>query len=762
MRRALDRGQLESPLALGSRRGTLALSTLVYSWFTALTRVVHILFGAGFTLAFAMALGWLALGGLRLRLGRLEVPILAFLTGSAVLSLATFGLCVAGQARPVVFLAAGIAAIGGAAWVRWKTPPSKPPILPKRASCLGWQVLFYVGIGIFGLIYFVNALAPEVSPDGSGYHLGNVLRLWQHHGFAWETQSMYAWFPQGMEMLFLVAYSFGGPSSAALVHAAFLLALPLLMAAFGRRLGFPRAAMGAGLLVFASPVMGIDGASAYNDVALATVGFAVAYCSELSVEEDDRKYLFIIGLLAGFCAAIKYTGGLAVLLAVWWRGRNRRGLWLFAGAALSVGPWFLRNWFWVGNPVAPFFNHWFPNPWYFPGPEASYVADLRHYEAFRQWWQAPVDLAVIGGSVSGIVGPAFLLAPLALVALRHSHGRKLLLAAVLWAIPAWFNSGARFLIPALPFLAMAMGMALENSWGALPALALFELWACWPGTLAAYAAPWSWRIREIPLQAALRRQPEDDFLAAHVPDLAFKAAIDRWVQPGEKIFSYAGRPEAYLDRSIVTGYESSLGLLVQDILAQAVASDAAVQQVWPLDEAAVNAVRVVSQRAGMGDWKVAEIRLWDRSGEVRPGGWTFAASPNRWQALLAFDGSPATRWHTWQPLQPGFWIQVAFRQPLRITRVEVESAAVPDAHPLLEVASPTGRWQRAPEAAAEVTAAVPGDLRQDAMAQLKARGIFYLLLNDSDLPAKDMKEHANLWGVTELEGAHGTRLYRIQ
>ena len=53
------------------------------------------------------------------------------------------------------------------------------------------------------------------------------------------------------------------------------------------------------------------------------------------------------------------------------------------------------------------------------------------------------------------------------------------------------------------------------------------------------------------------------------------------------------------------------------------------------------------------------------------------------------------------------------------------------------------------------------DLRQAAMNQLKARGIFYLLVNDSDLPADDLKQHANQWGVTLIQEAHGTRFYRI-
>jgi hypothetical protein len=112
-------------------------------------------------------------------------------------------------------------------------------------------------------------------------------------------------------------------------------------------------------------------------------------------------------------------------------------------------------------------------------------------------------------------------------------------------------------------------------------------------------------------------------------------------------------------------------------------------------------------------------------------------------------------------METGFFVEAEFPGPLEITAVTVESAAVPDAHPQLEVATRAGQWSSVPDAAVEDSAVPPRDLRREAMRQLKARGIFYLLVNDSDLPAQDLKENANLWGVTEIQEAHGTRFYRI-
>ena len=62
--------------------------------------------------------------------------------------------------------------------------------------------------------------------------------MWRNHGFAWDYHSMYAYLSQGTEMLFLVAFTFGRHSAAALVHFTYLCTLPLLMVCWGRRFGF--------------------------------------------------------------------------------------------------------------------------------------------------------------------------------------------------------------------------------------------------------------------------------------------------------------------------------------------------------------------------------------------------------------------------------------------------------------------------------------------------------------------------------------------
>ena len=526
---------------------------------------VTAIFGAGFTVAVAMALGFLLLGCLRLQFHRTEAALFAFVSGSACLSLGVFFLCVVHQARPIAFAFLGAAAIGCAIWQARKQPARAA--LPEMPAV--WRALFGVVFLAFFLCYFINALAPEVSPDGSGYHLGNVARYARNAGFAWDFHSIYASLSQGMEMLFLVAFSFGKHSAAALVEVAFQAALPLLMVCYGRRFGFPRAAAFAAILTFACPVVGITGSSAYIDVSVATLLFAVFYLLQVWDEETHINLLFLTGLLVGFCYALKYTAGVVLPFAmgfVLWRRAARRLPVLLLGAAILITPWVLRNWLWLGNPAAPFLNHWFPNPYWTDSMERSYFSGLVHYPQVKSYFDIFLQLTVIGGLVPGLLGPIFLLAPISLLALRHSHGRRLLLAGAVFAIPALFNTEVRFLIPSVPFFALAMGLALANSWGVLPVLAVFHAVISWPSVLNVYCDPIAWRIRGLPVRAALRLEPESTYITAHIGAYALKPAIEQAVPQGERIFSFAGRPAAYLDRDIIVGYESSLGEQVSQLL----------------------------------------------------------------------------------------------------------------------------------------------------------------------------------------------------
>src|SRR5579864_1861706 len=272
-----------------------------------------ILFGAGFTVAVSVAAGRMLLRSLSLRLYREEEHALAFVVGAACLSLLTFILCALGIAYRGVFLFAGITVLAVAV-IRGAHRPNGDsfPALPTF-----WKWLFRSVFAIYCVLYFFHAMAPEMSPDGSGYHLGMVARYLRAHGFERITTNLYANLSQGIEMLFLFAFAFGRHSSAALTHFTFLLTLTSAMLCYGRRFGFPVAGVCGALLVFLSPVVGLDGSVAYNDVATACIIFTVFYMVHLwASDASNSAFLAPLGLVAGFAYAAKYTAFLALPYAL--------------------------------------------------------------------------------------------------------------------------------------------------------------------------------------------------------------------------------------------------------------------------------------------------------------------------------------------------------------------------------------------------------------------------------------------------------------
>ncbi len=524
--------------------------------------VAAILSGAGFTVAAAWAAGALLLRRLRLDLDPLETMLFAFLSGAALLSVAIFLLCAVHQARTPVLLTGGGVLIGLGVWKRPRAGKRLPPI-PLR-----WRALLLLLVP-FGFAYLANAVAPEVSPDGSGYHLGNVARILAGGGFDWSYHSMYSCFPQGLEMLFVPAVAVGGYPAAAVVHLAFLCALPALILSYGRRFQMVPAAVFAAILVFVSPVFGLTGSSAYNDAALVTLSFAVFYLLKLKHYILCDNILILNGLLVGYCIGIKYTGLVAAGFAVAaLRFRRTSVSWprFLAAVALPAAPWLLRNWLWIGNPFAPFLNRWFQNPYFSHLNEKAYLSDIGTYSGLRHWWEFPLQMTLYGGKIPGFVGPVFLLAPLALLALRRREGRRLLAAAAVFSLPVLGNAATRFLMPGMPFLALALGLALQDSPGIVPLLAAFEALVCWPSVTPLYSADWSWRLREIPVRAALRLEPESDFLRRRLPDYDLMRLVDAAAPPSVRTYSLSTRPEAYCRREILVSYESNQGIEIRDAL----------------------------------------------------------------------------------------------------------------------------------------------------------------------------------------------------
>jgi hypothetical protein len=265
------------------------------------------------------------------------------------------------------------------------------------------------------------------------------------------------------------------------------------------------------------------------------------------------------------------------------------------------------------------------------------------------------------------------------------------------------------------------------------------------------------------VRAALRLEPEKPFLLEHLRDYRWKDPIEREVAPGQKIFSSSTRPEAYINRQIVVGYESTLGNLVQDILDTPLDHPPLFGRRFRFVPRNVLGLRIAPMVSAEANWDIAEVRLFHEGRELpRSADWHFRAWPNGAEAWLAFDGQPVTRWSTWQPMTPNCHIGLNFAQSKLIDEVVLEGLSSL-AQVKVEVlpGGPGGRWISVEAAPEELRIQPSPDLRRAATREVKGRGIGFLLIDDTDSPAVDMKRNTSLWGLTLLAEANGTSFYRI-
>lgn len=735
--------------------------------------LAYITFGWLFTVVVSWLVGKLLLRRLSLRLYKQEEDVLAFVLGSACLSTLLFLICALHVAYKPVFLVVGLIVIAAGIRERvWRSGAERLPPLPAM-----WRLLFYEIYLVFAGLYLIYAFAPESSPDGSAYHLGLVTRYALDHGFPAITTNFYASVPQGMEMLFLYAFIWGRHSAAALVHCTFLLLLPWLIVNYGRRLGMPGAGVMGGLLMFLAPVAGIAGTSAYNDVALAAAAFGMFVLLEVWFDQRDSRILIPAGLLAGFAFALKYTGFIAPVYAAGfvgytlWRARKhtlRPLLVVAVSAAVLILPTVVKNSVVVHNPFSPFFNRVFPNPYIHVSFEHDVLKHMRGYDSIQSPWQVPYEVTIAGANLQGILGPLFLLAPLSLLALRHPAGRRLILAAVVFLLPYPSNLGTRFLLPAATFIATGIGLGLGR-WSAIvsPLLLLHALLS-WPSNIGWYADVNCWRLGELALRAALRMESEDEYLRKRMGvDYEMARFMETMTPPGSRIFSFGVPPMAYCAREILPSHFSAFNTRL--LYSLCTGFDLRLQPLRVLtfrfDPKPLRGIRLLQTGATQSVVPgIHELRIIGPAGELQPQpAWRLQASPFPWEANLAFDRNPVTRWSAWQEVAAGSRMDAQFDEDKIVSSVKLETsldqAAVQWS---LQGKSGASGWVPL-TASLEVTSApTPQDIRKTATQELKRNHIQYLLV-DADFAIPEFRDHAPQWGIRLVGELRGTRwFYRLE
>ncbi len=704
------------------------------------------IFGAGLALAAAFGLGR--------RLLPASSRTVQLAGGVPLLSLSVF-LLLATQAasRGALVLLCAVAIAAGA--VRRQGRPHLAVAPPG---------FLWVVLAPYAVLYTIHALAPEIQPDAINYHLGLVREFLRIKGFPTRV-AFYEMLPQGAETIFLPAYAVGGAAGAKLVHFGFLAATVFLMLETGLRLGLSAAASAAAAAFYViSPVTGVTGTSAYTDVLLTFAALAALRLLLEWRQHGGGVILAAAGLLAGFCYSVKMTGAIVVAGVLLYLAARRlwKAVLVFAtAAALAATPWLVRNALWCGNPLAPFFNAWFPNHYFHSAAERVLLQSLSAGSVPAA--ALPLELTVRGSRLQGLLGPLFLLAPAGLLALRRREGRRMAGAAVMLAVPWLLNSGTRFLLAALPWLSFLLAMALPAK---LRLLALvFHAFSSWPAVVGWYADPGAWRLQGFPWRAALAIESEESYLRRVLPAYRVAEMIEQHTPAGVRILDLVGAPKGYVDRELVVFWESALGQRLMAALALATRQEPGllrrIEAAWP--ELELEAVRLGWAGPRVPSWNLHEIRFYSRMGPVPTDRtWLLSARPNVWEAPYALDGNLASRWSTWEAARPDMFFEIAFRRPLALVALTAVSTEPGDV--VIQGRLSTGGWRLLAEKLPDRPYPAV-DLKASAIRVLKRSGVGFILApvagEGTGRIGRLLADRASDWGVAREASADGAMLFRI-
>ena len=396
-----------------------------------------------------------------------------------------------GHLRRVPLVGIALAAAGLAIAVGWRQRTDS--LLALRACLhgrpsrsLAWIALAAPLLVIAALVFI--SLTPNVGWDDSVAHLTLPRIYLAHAGFVRVPFNVYSNWPLNPQLLYAFAMLVQDYILAKLVHLAFLGLTVFASYRLASTYSTPLGGGVAAALLLANPVVLDEARSAYIDLAFAFFLFMAFVYALQHLEQRRAAPLLLSGICCGLVAGTKLTGvvaapciALLVIVSRTAASRSREfrracadaALYVALPAVLLTAPWYVRSYWYTGNPVYPLFYGTFGGP--------EWNTDVNRQ--FVEWQQSigmgrrlidyvllPLRVALYGGDdyahFDGRINPLWvLLVPFSLTFVRSSPlvRRSLAVAGLYFVLWAATSQQARFLIPILPLLASAAGVALATA-----------------------------------------------------------------------------------------------------------------------------------------------------------------------------------------------------------------------------------------------------------------------------------------------------------
>lgn len=425
------------------------------------------------TLLLAVAVGLIAYTFAFLAIGWMQL-----LRAPAILALVGLGLALG--------TAPGVNALRSAGLPRAWSHPMRP--------ALSWPPLARLSL-IFGIaaslyIALLGALSPEAWYDARWYHLAVPVDYARHGGIydlVQQSHLLVSALTPYQELLYAGLVPWLGAIGAKLLHWADAVLATLALIYLGSRY-FRSSMVGlfAGFVLVSTPEIIWSSTTGSNDLPGAFLTVLILLCLLRWVDNQERGWLVMAALLAGYLVGVKpfgaFTVGLLIITVVVlsvWKGRShavvpavRNAALIGAVVFLACLPWMLHTYRLTGDPVFPALYKVFRTPHWSQFDNAYPLLAIAAYGA--SWTgkglvELPWLITVHGQLYRSLLGPAFLAAgPFVLMGLTNARSRMTtlyrFLAAIFvcWAL-IWWMSGLivlRYAEAILPVLALLIAAAM--------------------------------------------------------------------------------------------------------------------------------------------------------------------------------------------------------------------------------------------------------------------------------------------------------------
>lgn len=432
------------------------------------------------TLLLAVAVGLIAYTYAFLTIGWLQL-----LRTPVVLALVAIGLALGALPAVNALRSSGLLR----AWPHLQRPALGWP-------CVGRLALIF-GIGASLYVALLGALSPETWFDARWYHLAVPVDYARHGGIydlVQQSHLLVSALTPYQELLYAGLVPWLGAIGAKLLHWADAVLATLALIYLGSRY-FRSLAIGlfAGFVLVSTPEIIWSSTTGSNDLPAAFLTVLVLLCLMRWVDNQERGWLVMGALLAGYTVGVKPFGaftvallGVAVVVVTLWRGRANAIMPALGNAALigavafvACVPWMLHTYRVTGDPVFPAFYRVFQTPHWSAFDDAYIRLSIASYGApwnGKGLIELPWLITAHGQLYRTLLGAPFLAAvPFVLMALASLRSRMTalyqFLAAFLvcWTL-MWWMSGLivlRYAEAILPVLALLIAAAMIGYGGGL-------------------------------------------------------------------------------------------------------------------------------------------------------------------------------------------------------------------------------------------------------------------------------------------------------